>query len=203
MEKPLASYQNLTDTRQMSENTYFADQFLIAMPQMADPNFHKSVTYLCEHNAEGAMGITINRPMDMTVGEMLGQINIPVLDERLHNKQLLLGGPVQPERGFVLHSPASEWDSSLQISKDISLTSSGDILQAIGENQGPDKFLIVLGYAGWGAGQLEKEIIENTWLNGPADHKIIFDSKFNERWAQAAETIGIDLEKLSTLSGHA
>lgn len=187
----------------MPEQSYLMDQFLIAMPQLADPNFFKTVTYLCEHNAEGAMGFTINRPLEMTVAHMLDQIDIPVLDPQLHEIQVLLGGPIQPERGFVLHSPASEWDSSAQISKEISLTTSKDILVAIGEGQGPEKFLVSLGYAGWGPSQLEKEIIENSWLNGPADYSILYEVPYAERWAQAAEYIGIDLDKLSVQAGHA
>ena len=186
-----------------TEQTGFTDQFLIAMPQLADPNFFKTVTYLCEHNKEGAMGVTINRPLEMSVAHMLDQIDIPVLDPTLHKTNVMQGGPVQPERGFVLHSPASEWDSSAQISKDLSLTTSRDILVAIGEGQGPEKFLISLGYAGWGPDQLEQEIINNAWLNGPADYRILFDSPYQQRWAQAAENMGVDLDKLSVQAGHA
>lgn len=149
------------------------------------------------------MGLVINRPLEMTVAHMLDQIDIPVLDSKLHERQILLGGPLQPERGFVLHSPAAEWESSVQISKNLSLTSSRDILVAIGEGQGPEKFLVCLGYAGWGANQLEQEVIANSWLNGTADYCILFDTPYPQRWTQAAEYIGIDLNKLSVQVGHA
>ncbi len=183
--------------------SWLSDQFLIAMPQMADPKFFKTVTYLCEHNAEGAMGITINRPLEFTIAHMLDQIDIPVLNSELHKIPVLSGGPIQPERGFVLHSPASEWDSSTQISKDLSVTSSQDILIAIGEGQGPEKFLVSLGYAGWGPNQLEQEIINNIWLTVTSKSSILYDSPYPQRWAQAAEYIGIDLGKLSAQAGHA
>ncbi len=186
-----------------TQPSWLTDQFLIAMPQMTDPNFFKTVTYLCEHNAEGAMGVTINRPLEMTVAHMLDQIDIPVLNPQLHKMQVLLGGPIQPERGFVLHSPASEWDSSAQVSKNLSLTTSQDILIAIGEGQGPEQYLVCLGYAGWEENQLEQEIIGNAWLTGPSDYTILYDSPYDQRWSQAAEYIGIDLDKLSVQAGHA
>ncbi|VAW79608.1 UPF0301 protein YqgE [hydrothermal vent metagenome] len=183
--------------------SWLTDQLLIAMPQMADPKFFKTVTYLCEHNANGAMGITINRPLEFTVAHMLDQIDIPVVNPELHKMLVLSGGPIQPERGFVLHSPASEWDSSTQISKDLSVTSSQDILIAIGEGQGPENFMVSLGYAGWGPNQLEQEIVNNIWLTVSAKLSILYDSPYEQRWVQAAEYIGIDLDKLSVQAGHA
>ncbi|MEJ2589878.1 MAG: YqgE/AlgH family protein [Candidatus Thiodiazotropha sp.] len=165
----------------MSSGTNLTNHFLIAMPGLDDPNFFHTVTYICEHTSEGAMGIVINRPMD------------------LH----LLGGPVQSDRGFVLHDSATEWNSTLRITDDISVTTSLDILEAIASDRGPTHSLIALGYAGWGAGQLESELAQNAWLNGPATSDIIFERASQERWQAAADLLGVDLNLLSSDTGHA
>jgi len=179
------------------------NQFLIAMPGMADPIFAKTVTYLCQHGSEGALGIIVNRPSDLTLGEVMQQMNIEVQESSVEQMPVFFGGPVHRERGFVLHEPGGQWDSTMQVSESISLTTSRDILEAIGSGQGPSKVLVALGYAGWGQGQLEKEIIENAWLNTPANVSIIFDHPANHRWKAAAESMGINIALLSSSAGHA
>lgn len=180
-----------------------ANQFLIAMPALADPNFVHSVTYICEHTEEGAMGIVINRPIDLTLGEVLKHMEIEPEPGVEMDHQVLLGGPVQPEHGFVLHTPVGEWGSSLQVTDGIAVTTSQDILSAIARGRGPEHFVVALGYAGWGAGQLEQEIADNAWLSGPANPDILFQSPFDQRWPSAAALLGVDLNLLSSDIGHA
>lgn len=187
----------------MTEIRSLANHFLIAMPSLRDPNFSHTVTYVCEHNATGAMGIVINRPLRLTVGEVLEHMQITA-DEHVDVEQdVLMGGPVRGEHGFVLHMPPGKWNSSMRITDDIAVTTSRDILAAIAEGHGPERYLLALGYAGWGAGQLEREMAENAWLSGPADPRILFDLPLEERWHAAAALIGIDLNLLSTEVGHA
>lgn len=180
-----------------------SNHFLIAMPQLADPNFYHTVTYICEHTEQGAMGVVINRPMDICLDEILQQMDIDVDDPHIGATQVYMGGPVQQERGFILHQPLGQWDASLQITDQIGITTSRDILEAIANGEGPDKALIVLGYAGWGAGQLEREMVENAWLTGPADSDIIFDLPDEQRWEAAAKLLGVDMNLLSGDAGHA
>jgi len=180
-----------------------SNHFLIAMPQLDDPNFQHTTTYICEHNQDGAMGLIINRPMNLHINEVLEQMDIEIKDERLANTPVFHGGPVQEERGFVLHHPATLWESTVVISDQLAITTSKDILEQIAEGQGPSQYLITLGYAGWGYGQLEMELAENTWLNGPADLSIIFNEPVENRWNKAAQAIGVDLNLLSGDAGHA
>ncbi len=187
----------------MTETPSLRNHFLIAMPALADPNFAHTVTYICEHNPEGALGIVINRPMDISLGDVLNHMKIQPGEHVDTAVPVYTGGPVQPERGFVLHQPTGAWTSSLPITDDIALTTSRDIMTAIGHGEGPRQFLLALGYAGWGAGQLEQEIIDNAWLSGPADPAILFDLPVEERWAAAAALIGVDLTLLSSETGHA
>ena len=187
----------------MIEPTYFNNQFLIAMPGLADPNFHQTVTYICEHDEGGAMGIVINRPLNLTLDELLKHLQIPIEQPDAATIPLYSGGPVQQEQGFVLHTPIGNWDSTLQITDAIAITTSRDILQALARHEGPDRVLIALGYAGWGPGQLEREMIANAWLSGPADPDILFNVAINERWAAAAALLGVDLRLLSGDTGHA
>lgn len=187
----------------MSDQINLTNHFLIAMPTLADQNFHHTVTYICEHNREGTMGITLNRPTDLHLNDILGQLDIQNIDSSAGEQTVYVGGPVQTDRGFVLHTNDSNWDSTLTITRDISITTSVDILRAIAEGEGPEKTLIALGYSGWGAGQLEDELIDNAWLSGPADSQIIFDLPSTERWRAAATFIGVDLDRLSSVSGHA
>ncbi len=149
------------------------------------------------------MGLLINRPTSMNLGDLAAQLGIELGDPDMTNVPIYHGGPVQPEQGFVLHSPLGEWDSSVEINPDLAMTVSQDIIEAIADGLGPENFLIALGYAGWGAGQLEEELAANSWLNGPADKRIIFDTSVDERWTTAAELLGIELSLLSTEVGHA
>jgi putative transcriptional regulator len=187
----------------MSDPSNLTNHFLIAMPQLADPNFFHTVTYICEHNKDGAMGIVINRPLDIELGEILGQMDLTTNNPTTSHQHIFLGGPVQQERGFVLHKPTGGWDSTMAITDEISITTSRDILSAIAQGQGPAEYLIALGYAGWGEGQLEREIVENAWLSGPASLPVLFDTPFEERWKAAAALLGVDLNLLSGDAGHA
>jgi len=179
------------------------NHFLIAMPQLEDPNFFHSVTYICQHDSEGAMGVIINQPIDMNLGEIFAHLDIKCDDEELKQQPIFFGGPVQEDRGFVLHRPSKDWQSSLFISDDIALTTSGDILNDIAAGKGPKDSLIALGYAGWGAGQLETEMAQNAWLSVPADAEIIFSTPVEQRWQKAAELLGVNLNLLSDDIGHA
>lgn len=179
------------------------NHFLIAMPALADPNFHRTVTYVCAHNEEGAMGIVINRPLDLSLGEVLGHMEMESTDARARKMRVLQGGPVQRERGFVIHRPAGEWDAVLEVGDDIGVATSRDILAAIARGEGPERAVVALGYAGWGAGQLEREVGENAWLSCPATMDIIFDAPYEERWEAAAHLVGVDFGRLSADAGHA
>jgi putative transcriptional regulator len=179
------------------------DHFLIAMPSMADPNFTETVTYICKHDAEGAFGIVINRPSDLTLVEMLGQLAIELGDRGLLARPVMLGGPVEPERGFVLHRSEKAFEATLAASAEINVTSSPDILSALASGAGPEPALIALGYAGWGRGQLEAELGSNTWLTVPADPAIIFDTPFEQRWTAALGLPGVDIRRITQYAGHA
>jgi putative transcriptional regulator len=179
------------------------NQFLIAMPSLADPNFSHTVAYVCAHNEDGAMGIVINRPLDMALGEVLRQMELESEIDAVESMPVYHGGPVQTDRGFILHHSDTEWQSSIRISNNIGIATSRDILQAIAAGKGPKDSLVALGYAGWGAGQLEEEIKENAWLSGPADLDIIFNTPSEKRWSAAAALLGVDLDKLSHNVGHA
>lgn len=187
----------------MSESTSLRNHFLIAMPALADPHFSHTVTYICEHNEEGAMGIVINRPLDVPLSEVLRQMEVEPSKALDTSVLVNEGGPVQPSHGFVIHTPVGAWESSMQINDEIALSTSRDILTAIGHNEGPSRYLIALGYAGWGAGQLEEEMAENAWLSGPADMNILFELPLEQRWEAAARLLGVDLNLLSSDVGHA
>lgn len=182
---------------------YFDKQLLIAMPSLTDPNFSGGVTLMCQHNAEGALGITINRQSDLTLMDVLSQLDIPCDDETVADQPVFEGGPVHQERGFVVHTPAGTWESSMEVAPGIMVTTSRDILEAIARRQGPEKYLVALGYAGWGAGQLEDEFKQNAWLNTNADSAIVFDLPVNDRWARAVSSLGIDVATLQPSGGHA
>ena len=190
------------------ENTNFTGHLLIAMPNLTDPYFAKSVTFICTHNQDGAMGIVINRPTDMSFGTLFEKINLNLHDKTLTERPVLYGGPVQPERGFVLHQQVGDWESSITIIDDIAVTTSKDILTAVAEGSGPKKLLLSLGYAGWGAGQLEREISQNAWLSvKPKDHdtlnKVLFDTPHGDQLNAAMALLGIDPAMLSDVAGHA
>lgn len=179
------------------------DHFLIAMPSLQDVNFAQTVTYICEHNENGAMGLIINRPTEIHVGEILEQMGMEADDTLVVAKTVLMGGPVQPERGFVLHSPLGDWESTLRVTDRIGVTTSRDVLAAIARNEGPAMSLVTLGYAGWAAGQLEQELANNAWLSTPATRDILFDLAYEQRWEAAAAKLGVDLRLLSGDAGHA
>lgn len=187
----------------MEATQTLANQLLIAMPGMADPNFNSTVTLICEHNDEGALGIVINRPLTLTLGGLFEQLDLIDPDPRAAANPVLMGGPVGPERGFVLHAPTHSYEHSLAVSGEINLTLSRDIIDAMARGSGPDKSLVALGYAGWEPGQLETEMLANSWLNVPATPDIVFDLPFAERWSAAAQSLGIDISRMSTDAGHA
>jgi putative transcriptional regulator len=187
----------------MSGRTFLTDQFLIAMPALDDPNFSRTVTYICEHNADGAMGIVINRPLELHLDEVLRHMDIELSDSDAGQIRIVLGGPVQQDRGFVVHRADPRWESTHAINDDVGVTTSRDILTAIANGEGPRQSLIALGYAGWGSGQLESELAENAWLSTPADRGILFELPFEERWEAAAHLVGVDLLNLSNDVGHA
>lgn len=180
-----------------------SNHFLIAMPAMTDPFFVKSLTYVCEHNEQGALGLVVNRPVSLTLGELFEQIKLPLEAGELEGVPVHFGGPVQTDRGFVLHEPAGEWQSTLNINGKIALTTSKDILEAVGQAKGPRNILVTLGYAGWSQGQLEHEIAQNAWLTVPATEHILFDLPAEERLAAAMALLGIDYASLSEETGHA
>ena len=177
--------------------------FLIAMPAMQEGFFAGTLTYVCEHNENGALGIVLNRPISLTLGEMFSQINIPLHQPRLEKMPVHFGGPVQTERGFVLHDMQGEWQSTLRINDRLSLTTSKDILEAVGAGHGPRNLLVTLGYAGWAQGQLEHEMTENAWLTMPASEHIIFDLAPEERLPAAMALFGVDYASLAEGAGHA
>lgn len=182
---------------------YLNNQFLIAMPAMDDPNFAQTVTLVCEHSERGALGIIVNRALPMTLGEVFDQLGLDATHSRVNDQPVLQGGPVQTERGFVLHSPSGQWESSLPFSERVHLTTSRDILDAMAAGQGPESAVIALGYAGWEAGQLEEEVARNAWLTVPADARIVFATPVEQRWQAAASLLGVDLLTLSSDAGHA
>lgn len=186
----------------MTQDQTLSHHFLIAMPALEDPNFSRTVTYICEHNEEGALGIVINRPSELVLGDLLGHLEIEC-DSDCARAPVHVGGPVQRERGFVLHPSAGDWEASIEIGGSISVTTSRDILEALASGGGPERFLVALGYAGWGPGQLEQEMAENAWLSGPAEASVIFDTQDDQRWRAAAALLGVDLSLLSADSGHA
>ncbi|HBA09366.1 MAG: YqgE/AlgH family protein [Methylotenera sp.] len=190
------------------DNMNLTGHFLIAMPNLTDPYFAKSVTFICTHNQDGAMGIVINRPTDMSYETLFEKINIKLEDTAIANDPVLYGGPVQPERGFVLHEPFGDWDSSITINDKTSLTTSKDILEAVAVGAGPKKLIFSLGYAGWTPNQLEQEIVQNSWLSVQAKdietlNKILFDTPHEEQLNAAISLLGFDPAMLSDVAGHA
>lgn len=177
--------------------------FLIAMPTLQDPMFRRAVVYLCEHNDQGAMGIVINRPLPMTVSELLTQLKINPSGSEL-DFPVFYGGPVSTDRGFILHAPQDGFSSSLQISPETMLTNSRDILETLGTKKQPQRLLVALGYASWQQGQLEQELAENSWLTVSADPELIYSTSITQRWQQALQRIGIgNVWHLSAHAGHA
>ena len=186
-----------------TERMNLTHHFLIAMPAMADPHFARSLTYICEHNDQGALGIVVNRPIEMNLQTLLEQVSIPLESPAFKAIPIHFGGPVQVDRGFVLHTPLGQWQSTLAVSSEIGLTTSKDILQAVARGEGPGKLLVTLGYAGWAPGQLEQEMSQNAWLTVQAKPEVIFDLPAEGRLSAAMSLLGIDFATLSDQAGHA
>ncbi len=187
----------------MLESTPLINQLLIAMPALRDPNFARGVAFLCQHGDDGAMGLMINRLSEYRLGDVLAQMNIQSDIPAVIDAPVLIGGPVQPERGFVLHSPSGDWESSFSISERISVTTSRDILLAIAAGNGPRHAVVALGYSGWSPGQLEQELCDNHWLTAPAAERVLFETPLEDRWEAAAALVGVNLIQLASYAGHA
>ena len=177
--------------------------FLIAMPNMADPYFSKTLTYICEHNDQGALGLVVNRPIDMTLQALFERLSLSLKGSEFSDAPIYFGGPVQTDRGFVLHEPAGNWQSTLRVGEAIGLTTSKDILEAVGRGEGPRRMLVTLGYAGWSPGQLEHELGQNAWLTVGARDGILFETPAEERLPAAMELLGLDYARLQDSAGHA
>jgi putative transcriptional regulator len=176
---------------------------LIAMPAMGDPNFSQTVALVCDHSPRGALGLILNKPLPMRMGEIFEQLEIELATGPLRERQVLRGGPMQTDRGFVVHRAGGEWDSTLKVSDVIHVTTSRDILAAMARGQGPAEAVVALGYAGWDGGQLEDEIRANAWLSAPVDPVLIFDMPFESRWHAAGRLLGVELSRISPISGNA
>src|SRR5260370_2364520 len=175
---------------------------LIAMPNMVAPYFARTLTFICEHNDQGALGVVVNRPSEMTLGALFERLSLRLTSQILLNEPVYFGGPVQTDRGFVLHQPLGEWQSTLAVRAKVGLTTSKDILEAVGQGGGPRKLLVTLGHAGWAAGQLENEIKQNAWLTVEAKDGIIFDTPTHERLPAAMKLLGIDSPTLPHEARH-
>ena len=186
----------------MAAETTLKNQFLLAMPGLAGTYFGDTVTYVCEHNADGAMGLMVNRPTDVSLRELLSELGIESgsVPEEI---PVMEGGPVATDRGFVLHSDDRAFDSSLSLGDGLMLNSTREVLEAIAAGEGPAEFLVAMGYAGWGEGQLEQELLENAWLTCPGSRDILFRTPFAERVNKAAAALGIDFRLMSSQAGHA
>ncbi|MDE2148980.1 MAG: YqgE/AlgH family protein [Gammaproteobacteria bacterium] len=186
----------------MAEERYCNNQFLVAMPNLGDANFDHSVTLLFEYTAGGATGLVINRPTDLKLADMLRHMELE--RSALSGDPIVYwGGPLARERGFVVHRQPGGWESSLELDTDLFLTSSRDVLAAIGRGQGPQDYLVVLGYAGWGEGQLDEEILANAWLTTPVSREVLFRLPPPQRWLAATRLIGVDPASLASVAGHA
>ena len=185
------------------QSSPLSNHLLVALPSLHDPHFARSVALVCQHDREGAMGVVVNRPSEYTLGEVLQQMGIASDNEALQSRIVLAGGPVHPERGFVLHDGDHAWDSTLEVGGGLYLTTSRDVLEAMARGDGPAQAVVALGCAGWGAGQLEQELVEDSWLMVPARREMLFDLPLDQRWQAAAGSIGVDLVNFASHSGHA
>ena len=186
-----------------SASSRLSNHLLVALPALHDPHFARSVTLVCQHDGDGAMGVMVNRASEYTLGEVLQQMGISSDSEALQSQIVLAGGPVHPERGFVLHGGEREWDSTLSVGDGLYLTTSRDVLEALALGEGPEQAVVALGCAGWGAGQLEQELIDDSWLMVPAGRDLLFELPLDQRWQAAAASIGVDLVNYASHSGHA
>jgi len=187
----------------MSDSGYLTNQLLIAMPFMGDPNFAQTVALVCDHGPRGALGLIVNKPLPMRMGEIFEQLEIKLGSGPLRERQVLRGGPMQTDRGFVVHRAGGEWDSTLKVSDALHVTTSRDILAAMARGQGPEEAVVALGYAGWDGGQLEEEIRANAWLSVPVDLGLIFELPFESRWEAAGRLLGVELSRISPIGGNA
>jgi len=187
----------------LPDATPLANQLLIALPALDDPNFARTVSLICQHDGDGAMGLVMNRPSEYLLGDIFDQMGIEGGDAAMRRRPVLSGGPVHPERGFVLHDGARIWDSTLRVVDGLYVTTSRDILEAMARGDGPLQTLVVLGCAGWGAGQLEQELADNAWLTVDSAPELLFDLPLDARWQAAAGRIGVDLLRMPDYSGHA
>jgi putative transcriptional regulator len=199
MKQPDASEQETIDGT-------LANQFLIAMPSLQDPWFSGTMSYLWKHNSEGALGIVINKPSSLRVADLMKELNIDTSsrlgDSVFHNQYVMSGGPVEKDKGFILHESGPEWEYTLPVAKGLSVTMSKDILEDIVARKGPKNYLIAMGCAGWDAGQLENEISENSWLTVPVIPRIIFSNNHKTMAESAVASLGISLSQLSSVAGH-
>jgi putative transcriptional regulator len=187
----------------MSSNTSLANHLLIAMPSLAESPFSQSVIYVCEHHTQGTVGLIINKPMQFPLGLVFDQLQIEPLHVESNRLPLLFGGPLQTERGFVIHRPLGGWRSSLPLQEGVTITTSNDIIRAIAQETGPKDVLVTMGYAGWAGEQLDKEIMDNLWLVCPYKPELLYDVPFEKRWEYAGLTIGVKMNQLSSVTGHA
>ncbi|MFD2191393.1 YqgE/AlgH family protein [Pistricoccus aurantiacus] len=181
----------------------FKNHFLMAMPHLEDSHFAGSLSYLCDHDDNGAMGVIVNRPLEITLETLFEQLDLGGEESPHRDAPVYYGGPVHKDRGFILHrGSAQPWDSSIQVSEDVALTTSMDMLKALAEDQGPKQFLICLGCSGWEAGQLEKELKDNVWLTVEGQSSILFETPVEQRLGAAAGILGVDLNLMSSQVGH-
>lgn len=201
------SFENsIVEDKPGEEPGFLQNHFLIAMPHLADPWFSHTVTYIWKHSNDGAVGIVINRPMKATIADVFNELEITSklneVNPAIHERKVLLGGPVEKDKGFILHDSGEKWDSTLEITKELSISTSKDILRDIAHCKGPQNYLIALGCAGWEQGQLEEEISNNFWLTVPADVKLIFSTDYENKAKAAAAILGVNLDHVSTQAGH-
>ncbi|MDH3219108.1 MAG: YqgE/AlgH family protein [Gammaproteobacteria bacterium] len=188
----------------MSQQTAsLVDKCLIATPAIKDPIFASSLVYMCEHSQQGSMGLVVNHETSQVLDDIFKQLDIHCDDESIRQQPVYIGGPVQLEQGFVLHSMAGHWQNSVEISTGIHLTSSVDILQAIAEGRGPEDYLVILGFSGWASGQLESELQQNSWLTSTCSPDLLFHEKPENKWQVAFDSLGFDINSLSPVSGNA
>jgi putative transcriptional regulator len=187
----------------MGDGNYLSNHLLVAMPSLADSNFAQSVTLICEHSERGALGIVLNKPLGMKLGEVLSQMKLEASDILVDEQPVLRGGPVHGDRGFVLHRPGGSWDSTHRVSDTVQVTTSRDVLAAMARGSGPQDAFIALGYASWEAGQLEREMGDNAWLTVPVNDRIVYELPFDQRWTAAWQLLGVDSTRVSLVAGHA
>ncbi len=187
----------------MQTQNSLANQYLLATPSIQDPLFASSIVYMCEHSSEGSMGVVINHLSDQKLQDIFEQLDIECEDQDILNTSVFIGGPVKLQQGFVLHTPQGHWDKTLPVGDEVYLTSSRDILEAIAHHEGPDDYLVLLGFSGWAAGQLERELQENSWLTAHASAQITYSHDIDQKWQMAFDTLGFNLDKLSPTTGNA